>query len=368
MSVIFEALQKLRHENGDSPETDMDETLEANVYTLKDLLFSPQGIISITIALFLVCGAAYYGIDYFRSVSGNKTGPALPQDMAASYIPPSDNNASPDQHNESDFKAPPPPRGIAYEKPESGRLYLPPRNMARQPDTVRSEPRPVYLSPSGTEQKVWDHPTVGKPVSTDIAPKIHRMSVNKEILAKETGTNIGNGRHDQVFVNDAGHAIKAVATDSKKVDMAYGKSKSGPPGPALKTGHVQQEMARKDRMRTAKISGLIMRLQGAISEGNDVKVLKLLPELETIKGADDPFVLKLKAFWRMKQGKYDRAADLLGRVLEENPYDLTAGLDMAIVEIKTDRLAKARNRLKVLRSRYPDNEQIPDLLRKIEGR
>lgn len=368
MSVIFDALQKLRHENGDSPETDMDETLDANVYTVKDLLFSPQGIISITIALFLVCGVAYYGVDSFRSASGNKTGPALPQDMAASYIPPSDNNASPDQYNESDFKAPSPPRGIAYEKPESGRLYLPSRNTVRRSDSVSSGPRPVYVSPPGTEQKVWDHPMAGKPVSTDTAPKVHRMSVNKDILAKETGTKTGNGRHDQVFVNDAGPAVKAVVTDSEKVGMAYGKLGNGPPGPALKTEHVQQEMARRDRIKTAKISGLIMRLQGAISEGNDVKVLKLLPELETIKGTDDPFVLKLKAFWRMKQGKYERAADLLGRVLEENPYDLTAGLDMAIVEIKTDRLGKARNRLKVLRSRYPDNEQIPDLLRKIEGR
>jgi len=78
-------------------------------------------------------------------------------------------------------------------------------------------------------------------------------------------------------------------------------------------------------------------------------------------------VLKLRAFWEIKEGNLERAATLLRRVLARNPRDLEAGLNMAIIEIKRGKLKQARKRLMLLHNIYEDNSQISELLIKIKG-
>ncbi|RLB12313.1 MAG: hypothetical protein DRG63_11845, partial [Deltaproteobacteria bacterium] len=124
---------------------------------------------------------------------------------------------------------------------------------------------------------------------------------------------------------------------------------------------------KESKERTARISWLVSRIQGAMTQNDKAKVDELLPKLIHIKGKDDPFVLKLQAFWHIKQGRYDSAKKLLIKVLGRDPKDLEAGLNMAIIEIKTGKLDKARKRLKVLRDLYEDSNEVPELLRKING-
>jgi len=49
-----------------------------------------------------------------------------------------------------------------------------------------------------------------------------------------------------------------------------------------------------------------------------------------LKGEDNSYVLKLKAFWRLKQNDYESAALFLNEVLGKNENDLEAGINMAI--------------------------------------
>jgi len=71
-------------------------------------------------------------------------------------------------------------------------------------------------------------------------------------------------------------------------------------------------------------------------------------------------VLKLRAYWFMRQGDYDKAAELLSRVLKENKDDLEAGVNMAIIEIRANEITKAKKRLARLRDIY--QEKVRDLL------
>ena len=67
----------------------------------------------------------------------------------------------------------------------------------------------------------------------------------------------------------------------------------------------------------------------------------------------------------MKQGDYDSASSLLNSLLQKDENDLEAGINMAVIEIKTQRLDQAKKRLERLRDIYQENTSIPNLLQKI---
>jgi len=58
----------------------------------------------------------------------------------------------------------------------------------------------------------------------------------------------------------------------------------------------------------------------------------------------------------------------LSSFLQTHENDLEAGINMAIIEIKTRRFNEARTRLKRLRDIYQDNALIPGLMKKLEKR
>jgi Flp pilus assembly protein TadD len=116
--------------------------------------------------------------------------------------------------------------------------------------------------------------------------------------------------------------------------------------------------------KSARIGRLVTRVQQALRAGDVSRVETLLDELASLKGEESSYVIKLKAFWCMKKGDYDSAESLLNSLLQRNENDLEAGINMAILELKTHRLQQARKRLEKLRHVYQDNTQIQDLLDK----
>jgi len=61
-------------------------------------------------------------------------------------------------------------------------------------------------------------------------------------------------------------------------------------------------------------------------------------------------------------GLYESAKKFLKKVLDKNERDVEAGINMAIVEIKTERFKQAEKRLKELRENYPENKAISELI------
>ena len=112
------------------------------------------------------------------------------------------------------------------------------------------------------------------------------------------------------------------------------------------------------------MSRLVARFQQAVLGGDEKEAETLLETLESIKGKSD-FVLRLKAFWHLKRGRYQEARSLLQRLINKNENDLEAGINMAVLDIKTNHLEAARKRLLALRSLHEDNTLIPALLEKI---
>ena len=117
--------------------------------------------------------------------------------------------------------------------------------------------------------------------------------------------------------------------------------------------------------KSAKISSLVARIQPNIRLGNKDKVEKLINRLGLLIGPENDYIIKLKSYWYITQEDYESASSLLGEVLKKRKNDLEAGINMAILEIKTGRVDQARKRLQKLRNIYKENTIIPDLLRKI---
>jgi Tfp pilus assembly protein PilF len=116
------------------------------------------------------------------------------------------------------------------------------------------------------------------------------------------------------------------------------------------------------------ITRLVNALNRAIQIGDKALSQQLLDQLEQIKGKEDPFVLKLAAYANIQQGELTLARDLLETTLAGQPDDLDAGLNMAVVEIRSGQIAEARRRLTRLLELYPDEGKVIRFLRQLPQR
>ena len=119
--------------------------------------------------------------------------------------------------------------------------------------------------------------------------------------------------------------------------------------------------------RNSKIARLVADIRWEMEHGSKEQIEKHFDELVTLKGQDNSFVLKLKSVWHIHNNEFERAEDLLKIVLSKNEHDQEAGINMAIIEIKTQQLQKAYERLKDLREIYPENIRIAEIIQNMKS-
>jgi hypothetical protein len=120
--------------------------------------------------------------------------------------------------------------------------------------------------------------------------------------------------------------------------------------------------------KNAEIAGLVANIRWEMDNGDKDRIEKLFDELAMIKGQNDSYVLKLKAVWHIRNQEYEAAANLLKTVLSKNELDLEAGINMAIVEIKTQNEQNAYRRLAKLQKSYPDNLRLAEILQDLRSK
>jgi|GEM_PF-4115521 len=126
-----------------------------------------------------------------------------------------------------------------------------------------------------------------------------------------------------------------------------------------------EHIRRTNMRRSLDISRLISEIQQSMRASDERRTERLLEQLTTRKGRHDPYVMKLKSYWYTQRGDLNRAAALLHEVLQRKPNDLEAGINMAILEIKTGRIRQADERLCRLRETYPEDTRIPEMIDKL---
>jgi len=211
---------------------------------------------------------------------------------------------------------------------------------------------PQYLPPANSER-------IRQPAADTQSGR--KLEMKPAALKKSPSPS---GIRSSVAVKTKNHAVRNTETNDSLTSSAIA-SQADPKKMELKSRTAENAHG-VSAQRSLTISRLIADLQTAIATGNSKRTDELFEQLVTLKGNQNSYVLKLKAYWYMQQGDYHTAVMLLKNVLDHNPDDLEAGINMAILEIKTNRLSAADERLTKLREIYPDDTRIPEILARLK--
>ncbi|OQY14508.1 MAG: hypothetical protein B6I30_00300 [Desulfobacteraceae bacterium 4572_187] len=316
MSVIYETLKKLKTESAEDSGNKRVSKKGKKNYPLKEISSKPAIIISI--ALLVLIG----GVGIFFAVrSLNKTDNIQPGPKVFKI------------HKNSTY----------LEKDESSEVE------GKESSNIS------YIPAAAKRKSVQD--AVGKDTETQ------DLSLQRDVKIPENAVrrivkNQPVDRKQYGFENLGRHSSPVKTNFSPKVSEEK----------ELKEKVRTQRIHRANIERSLKISRLVDRIHESIKAGNIGRTKKFLRELEALKGKDNTYVLKMKAFWSLNRQDYESATGFLKRVLDKDERDLEAGINMAIIEIKTKRFQKAEERLKGLREIYPENTVILELINKLKLR
>ncbi|ABK43447.1 hypothetical protein Mmc1_0929 [Magnetococcus marinus MC-1] len=109
---------------------------------------------------------------------------------------------------------------------------------------------------------------------------------------------------------------------------------------------------------------LTLDLSYAMQKGQAKSVAKLLTKLRQSRGEDHPIVLKMEAFWDMKNQRYGRAIKQLYKVLYTQPQDRDARFNLVVAQLHVGQLREAKRGLRALREEYPEDLQIAQLMKR----
>lgn len=409
MGVISETVEKLRSPDQGGKERRSRLARYGNIYSLcRRWVVSPRGALCVAGLLIISGLVAGYGAtllgNYFRHTNRAPVSPKAEAGLLAGIDASSQKSAS--RRNGAARHAPGTgreKRSDAYRKSigntDTGRArYLPPTS-----ETVPEEPsrelqpreqastdhesgdRPVDLSmrklsgeqPGPSTEVLFAR---GAPWAGEVTPS--SMPSSEEQVMNQAGGEGGTKRTETGkplpvapgFVSpknsvhprgDSEETVPAMA-NSRSVDLG------GSPDRLEGTSHAREGRAsRAERIHLAnvekarKIQRLVWKIEKSIAEDNMDGAQTFIDQLAALKGEQNRYVLKLKAFWNMRQGDIEACASVLNAVLDEDPDDLEAGVNMAIIEIKTRRLDEARKRLGRLRDIYPGSTVLEELIEKI---
>lgn len=405
MSVIFKTLKKLRGQSLEAQERDERLKRGRNIYSFRRIIFSPTGILLIALLMFFSGMATIYSVRYLKRYFERESKEIVVNEKEKTQIANSEIEKAADELTkentvfEDAIAVPPPPHTIPIEESTKEKVdilsignkkipakatrivrYTPPRF----PKSTQEKEKKI-ASVGAPEQLLGSQKEVSKaltPISTTSLPMSSKVSEAppssipkiKPDLEKDTKELPGVGPDSPK--EDRAKSPAMMQPPSKAFDEgAVEKKPSGPEKRVLleKTVQLREEDKNEDERirlenveRSARIASLVAKIRISIGTKRNDQLEDLIDELALLKGKGSSYVLKLRAFLYMRKNEYESAASLLNDVLRKNENDLEAGINMAIVEIKTGQTPKAIKRLAALREMHPENTLITELIQKLK--
>jgi tetratricopeptide (TPR) repeat protein len=309
MSVIFKTLKKLKTESAEKRNDKNKLMHRKRIYFFNNSLYSPSAVLLVLLILTVIGSGTLYGYYYIREARGGNT--------KVISVPKTDigQPTDADTSESSEIKG---SKSLNQENgPESNQIeYLPPNEKDSNVEGYTSNKTENIKISSVTDKKR--------------SPKA-RAAIEKNTAVKATTENSNKPKAEEV----------TPVSDVEKIFLENAK-------------------------KNAKIARLVGDIRLEMEHGSDGQIRKLFDELVALKGQDNSYVLKLKAVWHMHNKEFERAEDLLKIVLSKDEHDQEAGINMAIVEIKTQHIQKAYERLKNLREIYPENMRIAEIIQNMK--
>ncbi len=370
MSVIYNALKKFKNHPQKKKTKKGDAKKNPNTVSFKKLLFSSSALTGCILFFFFI------GTIVLFSLQDRKQGVVVKTDETGIIVRKIQDREAQTVKNESiDGR-------VAVKTSERNpAVDIPAPSGSMDNSTTQQQ------SPNSSEEEDLNR-------ARYLAPRPRNSSFQHELLQNLDGevTHIGQGilRKNK----DTGEAlsknpVKSGSNPAHKDDERLSPSsrhleassseaeKSRPSGsdkiePESASSRDQSHPAAREKMLPVRVRPgteiirLIARIKKSIRQGPAVHTENLLDQLAVLKGSNDRYVLKLRAYWSLQNNDHESAASYLTRVLEKDSEDLEAGINMAIVEINSHRPQMARIRLQKLEKIYPDNLLIADLVRKLQ--
>jgi len=324
LSVIFRTLKKLRGASREEAEKRYGVKRRGNVYSFRRLLSSPRRVILVAFIVTISGLFAAYAAPFLRTLFTGDNGQPVSQ-MAEETLPVTINATSEDGVLMQDV--------ATLEATETFRdkrvledLPEPPANIpVEEAEAEGQTQNPEYLPPGSQEE----------------------LEIASSRNPSETSPEKSDRRNMATVEDPESKPEEALSSNENPDD--------------LRTKRIHMVNVKK----TAGIARLVSKAERSIDSGDFELANTLIGELELLKGKENSYVMKLRAVLYMRQGDLKSAASLLNTVLERDQDDLEAGINMAVIEIKTNRLDEAHKRLAALSEVYQANTTIPELIRKI---
>ncbi len=404
MSVIFKTLTKLKDQSADENEKKRRLKQKRAASSLRKMVLS-SSLLLLFALVFIVGFVTLYGVDYFRGhVNTERPIPAPVMQGAVM-------NQASDIQNETNA-SPGTPEPVSAELddmpplPESARAELsatPPLPEPVQAELSDRHPLPESVQTESGDQALMPEHIRGENLqseTTGMTPGRLIRTVSPG-SAETAGTGqIPNASYaaatpiaaDTVQTDDTGSMavsrkapmlfrrgprdLMATGEELATNDQAGWRSTSPvalPRGGATQTAPepppAREQFSRKAIKKRVEILKLVSRIEKSMgadaTSDPDGHTEALLAQLASIKGKDQAYVLKVRAYLKLRKKDYGAAAGYLKKVLSQNENDIEAGINMAVIEINQDQVAAARKRLARLREIYPENIRIPAILAKL---
>lgn len=394
MSIIFDALHKLKATSGRSGQKAGGKSRQGE-YTVGRALLSPKLILAVLLVAFvggvLIMGAVEHlrvSLQEDRSET-EASGRNDRQGNVSMTEPPAKNGLS----YSAEGEMPPPPESpenaVSELEPDMsvavvttpGRLILPPKRTpsvdvppapdidAGSPTSATEKPfADAFPPPSATTGSVRGAPNTPRSQSTAIAEDLGAVGgyhilqpqrVRPPADAEEAGGQVPEARKESQPDGGENTGLYREAVDGSEVETY----------PSTEASIAERDAANRkaEKAYQAKLAArmemvrLVTSLRGALKRGEETKAEALLSELTRIKGDDDPYVMKMTAYWHIRKEDYPAAESLLTRCLAASDHDVEAELNMAVVESRTGRMEAALSRISRLAARYPNDRRIQAL-------
>ena len=360
MSVIFKTLKKLKSQSPEDRKEAGKLKRFHNVYSFRRILFSPSAILALVLFIFLFGMACIY-------IAGHLTGkskrlPTVSEErkehpaVAARELTETSAKGNVIQKEPASAPIPSPPKDFSVEEAKRAKLYLP----ESQKGWIARHTIPV--SPKRAENASLKKPHTPEDTETIHVPPAH-VSTVKDKITPAAASNISRDRKAMI-PERIPYFLTSRSLPTKKKPLKEMPEEIQSSEEAKKESDKHLHLVKVEK--NAQIASLVKKIQKSMSTGSNTQTEKLLDQLTRLKGKKDSYVLKLRAFYHIRQCNYNLAASLLNKVLKKNKNDLEAGVNMAILEIKTGQLTEAKNRLYRLSDIYPYNTRIPELIQKLQ--
>jgi len=346
MSVIFQTLKKLQSKPQVAKRT-VDKSLKnRRTYSIRKVALSPIVVPTVVLLLFASGAFAVFSVHNLHetealSPSPQETFPSAEQEPQFLHPVPGKSGDKKNMENASQTDS--------ADSDTKNSLFLPKRHPKHQMDRS-SRPTPS----SGTIQGKHRGEYIPPAADTEDIAAITQMPVDQRPIA-------GKGLTGDIDVT---------STSIQPVAKSATPDPSGATSKPLSVLNNQKRIEEKRLLHTmekkAQVARLVKMIKRSMSTTETGATDDLLGQLSLLKGEDDLYVLKLKAYWHIRHHRYQAADLLLKKVLEQDENDLEAGINMAVVEFKTDRYADALKRLSNIEDRHPENPLVSDLRWKLK--